>query len=50
MTDKSGKEDNVILKRGIFRIVRKTFGKESLEGTMGKDLNEVLNQLSDKDR
>ena len=50
VSDKSGKEDNVVLKRSIFRIVRKVYSRDGPETTIGKDLNEVLPLLSELDR
>ena len=49
VSDKSGKEDNVVIKRSIFRIVRKVFSKEEYEVVLGSESSEVLNKLSADD-
>ena len=49
VSDKSGKEENVVIKRSIFRIVRKIFSKEEHEIVLGCESSEVLNKLSADD-
>ena len=46
VADCSGKEDNVVIKRSIFRLVRKIYGRDGLENALGPQALERFNQLS----
>ena len=35
VSDKSGKEEHVVLKRAIFRMVKKIFGRDEYEEVLG---------------
>lgn len=46
VSDSTGKEDNVVIKRSIFRLVRKIYGRDGLETALGPQALERFNQLN----